>query len=68
MVLHAMKWKKKYLLGASDPYVTLKLTDKMHKKKTTVEHKNLNPEWNEEFNLVVNDLETYSSMFMAGSR
>jgi hypothetical protein len=31
MVLHAMKFKKKYLLGASDPYMKLKLTDdKMH--------------------------------------
>ncbi|RDX62298.1 Synaptotagmin-2, partial [Mucuna pruriens] len=55
-VLHAMKLKKKDLLGASDPYVKLKLTeDKLPSKKTTVKHKNLNPEWNEEFNLVVKD-------------
>ncbi|KAK0582656.1 hypothetical protein LWI29_028204 [Acer saccharum] len=55
-VVRAMKLKKKDLLGASDPYVKLKLTeDKLPSKKTTVKHKNLNPEWNEEFNLVVKD-------------
>ncbi|PON89993.1 Synaptotagmin-like mitochondrial-lipid-binding domain containing protein [Trema orientale] len=55
-VLRAMKLRKKDLLGASDPYVKLKLTeDKLPSKKTTVKHKNLNPEWNEEFNLVVKD-------------
>uniref|UniRef100_A0A5B6YHQ5 Putative synaptotagmin-2 n=2 Tax=Davidia involucrata TaxID=16924 RepID=A0A5B6YHQ5_DAVIN len=58
-VLRAMKLKKKDLLGASDPYVKLKLTeDKLPSKKTTVKQKNLNPEWNEEFNLVVKDPET----------
>nr|DAD46774.1 TPA_asm: hypothetical protein HUJ06_016711 [Nelumbo nucifera] len=58
-VLRAMKLKKKDLLGASDPYVKLKLTeDKLPSKKTTVKHKNLNPEWNEEFNMVVKDPET----------
>lgn len=55
-VLRAMRLKKKDLLGASDPYVKLKLTEeKLPSKKTTVKHKNLNPEWNEEFNLVVKD-------------
>lgn len=55
-LLKAMKLKKKDLLGASDPYVKLKLTeDKLPSKKTTVKHKNLNPEWNEEFNMVVKD-------------
>ncbi|KAK4562267.1 hypothetical protein RGQ29_004939 [Quercus rubra] len=55
-VLRAMKLKKKDLLGGSDPYVKLKLTeDKLPSKKTTVKHKNLNPEWNEEFKLVVKD-------------
>lgn len=43
-------------MGASDPYVKLKLTeDKLTSKKTTVKLKNLNPEWNEEFNMVVKD-------------
>lgn len=55
-ILRAMKLKKKDLLGASDPYVKIKLTeDKLRSKKTAVKHKNLNPEWNEEFNLVVKD-------------
>ncbi|KAK6938978.1 C2 domain, partial [Dillenia turbinata] len=58
-VLRALKLKKKDILGASDPYVKLKLTeDKLPSKKTTVKHKNLNPEWNEEFNLVVKDPES----------
>ncbi|CAI0445307.1 unnamed protein product [Linum tenue] len=56
-----MKLKKKDLLGASDPYVKLKLTeDKLPSKKTTVRHKNLNPEWNEEFSMTVRDPETQS--------
>ena len=58
-VLRATKLKKKDLLGASDPYVKLKLSDdKTPSKKTMVKHKNLNPEWNEEFNLTVRDPET----------
>ncbi|KAL7155500.1 hypothetical protein ABFS83_03G078600 [Erythranthe nasuta] len=57
-IQRAMKLKKKDLLGASDPYVKLKLTDdKLPSKKTTVKHKNLNPEWNEEFTFVVKDPE-----------
>ncbi|KAI3960594.1 hypothetical protein MKX01_003768 [Papaver californicum] len=57
-VVCAMKLRKKDLLGASDPYVKLKLTeDRVPSKKTTVKHRNLNPEWNEEFNLVVKDPE-----------
>ena len=58
-VLRASKLKKKDLFGASDPYVKLKLTeDRAPSKKTTVKHKNLNPEWNEEFNIVVRDPQT----------
>ncbi|XP_015574893.2 synaptotagmin-2 [Ricinus communis] len=58
-VVRAMKLKKKDFLGASDPYVKLKLTeDKLPSKKTAIKHKNLNPEWNEEFNIVVKDPET----------
>lgn len=57
-VVRAMKLRKKDLMGASDPYVKLKLTeDRVPSKKTTVKHRNLNPEWNEEFNLVVKDPE-----------
>jgi len=59
-----MKLKKKDLLGASDPYVKLTLTeDNLTSKKTTVKHKNLNPEWNEEFSLVVKDPETQALEF-----
>ncbi|KAL8109771.1 synaptotagmin-2-like [Apium graveolens] len=58
-VLRAMKLKKKDLMGASDPYVKLKLTeDKLPSKKTVVKHKNLNPEWNQDFNIVVKDPES----------
>ncbi|KAI3460413.1 hypothetical protein Pfo_017076 [Paulownia fortunei] len=57
-VIRAMKLKKKDLLGASDPYVKLKLIDdKLPSKKTSVKHNNLNPEWNEEFSFVVKDPE-----------
>uniref|UniRef100_A0A7N0TBL3 Uncharacterized protein n=1 Tax=Kalanchoe fedtschenkoi TaxID=63787 RepID=A0A7N0TBL3_KALFE len=63
-LLRAMKLKKKDLLGASDPYVKIKITeDKLPSKKTTVKHKNLNPEWNEEFNFVVKDPETQALEF-----
>ncbi|XP_042063222.1 synaptotagmin-2-like [Salvia splendens] len=58
-VVKAMKLKKKDLLGASDPYVKLRLRDdNLPSKKTTVKHKNLNPEWNEEFTFVIKDPET----------
>ncbi|XP_015884867.2 synaptotagmin-2 [Ziziphus jujuba] len=58
-VVRAMKLKKKDLMGASDPYVKLKLTEeKLPAKKTTVKHKNLNPEWNEDFNMVIKDPES----------
>ncbi|MBA0876261.1 hypothetical protein Goshw_005812 [Gossypium schwendimanii] len=55
-VVRALKLKKKDLLGASDPYVKIKLTDsKLPSKQTTVKMKNLNPEWNEDFNFTVKD-------------
>lgn len=58
-VVRAMKLKKKDIMGASDPYVKMKLSeDKLPSKKTTVKLKNLNPEWNEEFNMVVKDPES----------
>jgi len=54
-----MKLRKMDFLGQSDPYVKLKLTDdKVPSKKTTVKFKTLNPEWNEDFKLVVRDPET----------
>lgn len=58
-VLRAMKLRKKDMFGASDPYVKLKLTEsKAPSKKTTIKYKNLNPEWDEEFSLIVKDPET----------
>ncbi|OIT38963.1 synaptotagmin-1 [Nicotiana attenuata] len=58
-ILRAMKLRKKDLMGGADPYVKVKLTEsKLPSKKTTVKHKNLNPEWDEEFNMVVKDPET----------
>lgn len=55
-VIKAMNLKKKDLLGSSDPYVKLRLhDDKIQSKQTTVKKNNLNPEWNEEFSLVVKD-------------
>ncbi|XP_059633143.1 synaptotagmin-2 [Cornus florida] len=58
-VLRAIKLKKKDFMGKADPYVKLKLSDdKLPSKKTTVKHENLNPEWNEEFNIVVKDPES----------
>ncbi|KAJ9549054.1 hypothetical protein OSB04_021597 [Centaurea solstitialis] len=63
-VLRAIKLKKKDLLGASDPYVKIKLTEsKLPSKKTSVKHKNLNPEWNEEFNMVIKDPESQAVEF-----
>ncbi|GLT75306.1 hypothetical protein SLA2020_470400 [Shorea laevis] len=58
-VLRAMKLKKKDLIGSSDPYIKLRLTDDKiaTTRKTTVKHNNLNPEWNEEISLVVKDPE-----------
>ncbi|KAF3786124.1 Synaptotagmin-2 [Nymphaea thermarum] len=64
-VVRATKLKKKDLLGKSDPYVKLKLTeDKLPSKKTTVKHTNLNPEWNEEFNFIVKDPESQALEFI----
>lgn len=57
-VLRAQKLRKKDLMGKSDPYVKLKfMDDNLPSKKTTVKKTNLNPEWNEEFKLVVTDPE-----------
>lgn len=55
-VVRAIKLLKMDLLGTSDPYVKLSMTgDKLPAKKTTIKRKNLNPEWNEKFKLVVKD-------------
>lgn len=58
-VVRANKLLKADLLGTSDPYVKLNLTgEKLPAKKTTIKKKNLNPEWNESFKLVVKDPES----------
>lgn len=58
-VIRAMKLLKMDILGTSDPYVKLRLSGvKRPVKKTSIKMKNLNPEWNEEFKLIVKDPET----------
>ncbi|CAN6704796.1 unnamed protein product [Malus baccata var. baccata] len=58
-VVHAVKLLKKDIIGSSDPYVKLSLTgDGLPAKKTTIKKKNLNPEWNEKFKLLVKDPKT----------
>lgn len=55
-VVRAMKLLKMDFLGASDPYVKLKLSgDRLPAKKTSIIRKNLNPEWNENFKFIVKD-------------
>ncbi|MQL99449.1 hypothetical protein Taro_032165 [Colocasia esculenta] len=58
-VLRAINLLKMDLLGKSDPYVKLSLSgERLPSKKTTVKMSELNPEWNEEFKLIVKDPET----------
>ncbi|XP_056171070.1 synaptotagmin-3-like isoform X3 [Syzygium oleosum] len=58
-VIQARKLLKMDLLGTSDPYVKLSLSgEKLPAKRTTVKMNNLNPEWNESFNLTVKDLQS----------
>lgn len=58
-VIRAHKLPKRDLLGTSDPYVQLRLSgEKLPAKRTTVKMNNLNPEWNESFNLTVKDLQS----------
>ncbi|XP_010689952.2 synaptotagmin-3 isoform X1 [Beta vulgaris subsp. vulgaris] len=58
-VVRAVKLLKMDILGTSDPYVKLKLSGVTRPtKKTTIKMRNLNPEWNEDFKLIVKDPET----------
>ncbi|KAB5538960.1 hypothetical protein DKX38_016493 [Salix brachista] len=58
-VVRAKKLLKADILGTSDPYVKLNLTgEKLPAKKTTIKKKSLNPEWNENFKLVVKEPES----------
>ncbi|KAF5733739.1 synaptotagmin-3 isoform X1 [Tripterygium wilfordii] len=55
-VVRAMKLLKMDFLGTSDPYVKLSLTgERLPARKTTIKKKNLNPEWNEKFKLIVKE-------------
>ncbi|PIA37329.1 hypothetical protein AQUCO_03000136v1 [Aquilegia coerulea] len=58
-IIRALKLLKMDILGSSDPYVKLGLSgERLQSKKTSVKMKNLNPEWNEEFKLIVKDPES----------
>ncbi|XP_021295671.1 synaptotagmin-3 [Herrania umbratica] len=55
-IVRAQKLLKKDILGTSDPYVKVYLTgESLPAKKTTIKKRNLNPEWNEKFKLIVKD-------------
>ncbi|XP_042467887.1 synaptotagmin-3-like [Zingiber officinale] len=52
------------ILGKSDPYVKLSLSGEgLPSKKTSIKMRNLNPEWNEQFKLIVKDPETLDVLF-----
>ncbi|KAG1353925.1 synaptotagmin-3 [Cocos nucifera] len=58
-VVRALNLRKMDFLGKSDPYVKLRLSgDRLPSKKTSIKMSNLNPEWNEQFKLIVKDPET----------
>ena len=55
-VVRGLKLLRMDILGTSDPYVKLSLTeDRLPAKKTSIKMKSLNPEWNEKFKLIVKD-------------
>ncbi|CAI9770292.1 unnamed protein product [Fraxinus pennsylvanica] len=58
-VLRANNLKNKELIGKSDPYVVVYIRP-LFKVKTKVIDNNLNPVWNEKFELIVEDKETQS--------
>lgn len=58
-VVRAYNLRKMDILGKSDPYVKLSLSGEgLPSKKTSIKMRNLNPEWNEQFKLIVKDPET----------
>ena len=58
-VLKASDLKNMEIIGKSDPYVIMYVRP-MFKVKTKVISNNLNPEWNETFDMVIEDKETQS--------
>ncbi|RVX13339.1 Synaptotagmin-3 [Vitis vinifera] len=68
-VVRACKLLKMDILGASDPYVKLSLSgERLPAKKTSIKMKTMDPEWNEDFKLIVKDpnLKSYSYMSVIG--
>ncbi|XP_020592364.1 synaptotagmin-3-like [Phalaenopsis equestris] len=58
-VVRAINLLKMDILGKSDPYVKLSLSeDRLPSKKTSVKMSNLNPEWYENFKFIVKDPQT----------
>ncbi|KAH7659655.1 Calcium-dependent lipid-binding transcriptional regulator plant protein [Dioscorea alata] len=58
-VVKASDLKNMEIIGKSDPYVIMYVRP-MFKVKTKVISNNLNPEWNEKFDMVIEDKETQS--------
>lgn len=61
-VVKANDLKNMELLGKSDPYVVVHIRP-LFKVKTKVKDNNLNPVWNETFELIAEDKETQSLIF-----
>ncbi|KAL3648718.1 Synaptotagmin-3 [Castilleja foliolosa] len=55
-------------LSTSDPYVKLGLTGERLSKKTTIKMNNLNPEWNENFKMIMKEPETQVLQLQTGKR
>lgn len=58
-VIRANDLKNKEMIGKSDPYTVVYIRP-LFKVKTKVIDNNLNPIWNEEFDLIAEDKETQS--------
>jgi len=58
-VMKANDLKNMEMIGKSDPYVVVHIRP-LFKVKTKVVDNNLNPIWNEEFDLIAEDKETQS--------
>lgn len=65
-VVKATDLKNMELVGKSDPYVVVHIRP-LFKVKTKVKDNNLNPVWNETFELIAEDKETQSILFEVAS-
>lgn len=61
-VVKATDLKNKEMIGKSDPYVVLYIRP-LFKVKTKVINNNLNPVWDQTFELIAEDKETQSLIF-----